>query len=384
MTALNKEIYLKAYPTLLSGSSDCSKCFYGLQLDTYQNGCSHDCKYCWAKAELTKVNLWNNPRPQPISIQHLRELFITVFETDHFTPLRKILERRTPIRLGSLSDPFLSLERQLGVTHEVLKLFAEYKYPSLVLTRSDLIADDKYLKVLDPKLNSVQFSIPSLNPILVKLLEPGAPSAAQRLKALQKLMSVGVWASVRLNPLFPIYPDGYYSEKKPNVINHKFNFFELEMIDIFAAHGCKAILAGFAHLNQETMDYLYRQTGVNLRLFMTDMLREKHADFVYSSQEVRAYYQIISDRARANKMEFSTCYLGLGDSYFWKDQDLWADKDDCCNIKKHVAEFKSDTNDISMSERIQIINPKVNKVKRILIDLNYRLSNQLQKNLWKK
>jgi DNA repair photolyase len=51
-------------------------------------------------------------------------------------------------------------------------------------------------------------SLSSINRELTRQLEPGAPAPRKRLQALQKLADNGFWTTVRINPLFPIYPDG--------------------------------------------------------------------------------------------------------------------------------------------------------------------------------
>jgi len=61
-------------------------------------------------------------------------------------------------------------------------------------------------------LGSVQLSLSSIHQELTRQLEPEAPAPSKRLKALQKLAKHGFWTTVRINPLFPIYPDGYYTK----------------------------------------------------------------------------------------------------------------------------------------------------------------------------
>ncbi len=82
-------------------------------------------------------------------------------------------------------------------------------------------------------------------------------------------------------------------------------------------------------------------------------------------------------------MDFSTCYLGLGESYFWKDQDLWADKKDCCNLKKNVPAFKSDTRELSFTKKMKILYPEMNSWQLIFNSgWLYRMRSYLLKNLW--
>src|SRR5690606_9008928 len=110
------------------------------------------------------------------------------------------------LRIGSMSDAFMWMDKKYRVTLELLKILKFYDYPYIIFTRSDLVADDEYMQAMAPRLASVQMSISSLNMSLTRQLEPGAPAPERRLQALQKLAQNGFWTTVRINPLFPIYP----------------------------------------------------------------------------------------------------------------------------------------------------------------------------------
>lgn len=378
-------LFSKSLLSLINATPDCSQCFYGLQIDSYVNGCSHDCSYCWAKAELTKFDKWNNPAPTPIDLSALWEIFYTVFETDRKTPFRNILLKKTPLRIGSLSDPFLSFEKKQFITYELLKILNHYEYPCVILTRSSMIASEKYLKILNPDKVSVQLSIPSNNEKLVRILEPGADDIQKRLSALKTLNENKIWTSVRINPLFPIYPDGFLqnSNNKLTLSKNNFDYFNFSLLDQIAEHKCKSLLVGFVHMDEKTTSVVGNKTKFDLRSLMKDEIKKSTPGFKYSNEEIRAYYELIADKCRQLEIQFSTCYLGLGESFFWKDQDLWADKNDCCNIKKNVSGFKSDTREISLTQRYKIMNPDSGILSTITFpSWLYKIKSFLLKNLW--
>ena len=379
------KIFPAAVPTLISGASDCSNCFYGLQLDTYMFGCTHDCIYCWAKTELTMVNQWNNPMPIPIDIVSLWDVLYTVFETQNYHPLRKLIEKRVPLRIGSMSDPFLGMETKYKITSQVLSLLKFYNYPVLILTRSKMASDDEYIALYDSHRVSIQYSIPSQNEEYIKILEPGTSSASERLKSLQKLMENKIWSSVRINPLFPCFKDGFLSNgNNYDQKEIKFNFFNLDLIESIAKHGCKSLLVGFAHMNENTIVEIKNKIGIDLKELMKDELKLKSKNLVYSSEEIRKYYELIHSECKKYNIEFSTCYLGLGDNLFYRDQDLWADKDDCCNVKKHVQQFNNTTSDISNLEKIRIISPHSGQLKQLSSSLLIDLKTYILKKIWNK
>ena len=206
-------IIFKGEPKLLE-AKDCQHCFHRFEIDTYGRGCLFNCAYCYAKSYLYIRKYWNEPMPFPIDISKIRKLFATIFETNKKHKLRAIMEKRVPLRIGSMSDSFMWIVKKFKVTLELLKILQFYEYPYIIFTRSDLVAEDEYMKQMDTRLASVQMSISSINSELTRQIEPGAPAPSKRLGALQKLARNGFWTTVRINPLFPIYPDGFYTNPK--------------------------------------------------------------------------------------------------------------------------------------------------------------------------
>ena len=92
---------------LINTHPACQQCLYGFEMDTYGRGCTHDCGYCYSKAELTVHGYWNRPFPMPRDITTVWKAFYTVFETDKKSKWREILEKRIPLRIGSGSDGFM-------------------------------------------------------------------------------------------------------------------------------------------------------------------------------------------------------------------------------------------------------------------------------------
>jgi DNA repair photolyase len=205
---------------LVNAHSTCQQCLYSLEVDTYGRGCVHNCVYCYAKETLTRYGYWNRPYPVPVDINSLRKIFYKVFETDNSSEWREVLSRKIPIRIGSMSDSFMWMDDKIKVTKEFINILNHYKYPHIIFTRSDLVAREDYMSLIDPKLAMIQFSMSSTNDLLNRLIEPGAPSAKRRLTALETLNKNGYWTSVRINPLFPIYPDGYFRSYLNTLYNH--------------------------------------------------------------------------------------------------------------------------------------------------------------------
>ncbi len=340
---------------LVNSHKTCQQCLYSFETDTYGRGCTHDCLYCYAMDQLTQKAMWNNPMPAPIDITEVWKVFYTVFETDRKSKWRNIMERRIPLRIGSMSDSFMWMDRKYKVTQELLKILDHYNYPYIIFTRSDLVAAEPYISLLNPKLCSIQMSIASTNDELNKVMEPGTPSAKRRLLALQKLVRAGFWTTVRMNPFFPIYADGYFTDPDFDRENmpEPFHYSSFEMVDEIASYGVQSILAGMVRLSPVSMCRIERALGRDLRKLFNSKTKSTK-DWHLSDAEVRAYYERIHARCKQNAVEFTTCYIGNGDEQFWSDQDLWDNKKDCCNAKGRVEGFNGqNSRDIPWETRMK-------------------------------
>lgn len=359
---------------LVNSHSSCQQCLYAFEVDTYGRGCSHNCTYCYAKAELTVHGMWNNPIPVPVDLNEIRKAFYTVFETSKKSKWRNVMEKRIPLRVGCMSDSFMWADTKYGVTKEFLKILNFYNYPYTIITRSDLVARDDYMSLLKKELCSVQFSIASTNDELNKKIEPGAPSAKRRLTALEKLNKNGYWTAVRMNPMFPIYPDGYFTN--PNFkwegTVPKFEYSSFEMVDEIADAGVPAIICGFGRFSSYALNNIEKATGIDIRpMFDRKNVMKSTRDWHYSDKEIRYYYEEVKKRTIRRAMEFTVCYIGNGENQFWETQDLWSNKTDCCNIQGKVDSFVTDTRMIGFGERVKLggqdcykpINPELLHVK---------------------
>jgi DNA repair photolyase len=345
---------------LLNYHNSCNKCHYAFELDTYGRGCVHNCTYCYAKDQLTTHGFWNRPYPVPVDIFEVRKVFYTVFETNKRSKWRDIMEKRVPLRIGSMSDSFMWMDEKIKVTQELLKILDHYQYPYIIFTRSDLIAKDEYLKLLNKDLASVQFSISGNNETLNRKLEPGAPSYMRRVAALKKLNHAGIWTTVRLNPLFPTYPDGYYSD--PEYINERWgskenvptlDLMNNEMLDDLKEAGVPSLLAGFVRLSPMAINNMSKSLDIDLKEFYKPEYLEQKGDKRYSDKEIEIYYAKLQLECMHRGIRFNTCYIGNGEKDYYQYQDKWSNKADCCDAIGNVKAFKTTSQSIPWSQRMQ-------------------------------
>lgn len=345
---------------LVNFHTSCSKCHYAFELDTYGRGCIHNCVFCYANDQLSHHGYWNRPHPFPVDLSEIRKVFYTVFETEKPSKWREVMEKRVPLRLGSMSDSFMWMDRKYGVTLELLKILKFYRYPYVVFTRSDLVAQDEYLKLIDPSIASVQFSISGGNEQLTRVIEPGAPSVAKRMKALRTLSDHGIWTAVRLNPFFPMHPDGYHTNPasiQTRFGSHmnvpKFELFDWSFLDQVKDANVKSVLAGVVRLSGWAVNNMTKVTGLDFRSFFDPSEFTKPGPKRYSDSEIRYYYQKLFTECAKRSLRFTTCYIGNGEKDYYQYQSLWTNKKDCCDIVGNVKSFKTTSQTVPWEQRIK-------------------------------
>lgn len=345
---------------LVNHHSSCTKCHYAFEIDTYGRGCLHNCSYCYALESLTAHGFWNRPHPFPLDMSEVRKQFFTVFETDKPSRWRNILQQKVPLRIGSMSDSFMKIDMKFGVTRELLKILSFYNYPYVVFTRSDLIAREEYLSILRRDLCSIQFSISGNDEQLTRLIEPGAPSVAARLAALKVLGRSGFWTTVRINPFFPMHPDGFFTDPDSLISRFgsisnipKFGFFDWTMIAQLKESLVPSFLVGVARLSPHAIKSMSRVTGVDLKSFFKPDRIKGNYDVRYSSAEVAKYYELFKEHAEGAGIRFSTCYIGMGIQDYYRYQHLWSNRKDCCDAKGNVAAILRSSQDVNWDERIK-------------------------------
>jgi DNA repair photolyase len=166
-------------------------------------GCEHGCVYCFA-------------RPNHAYLGYSPGLD---FESKlHYKPnaaelLRKELAARNyqcqPIALGINTDAYQPIERQLGITRDILQVLVETRHPVNIITKSALIERDIDLlqDLAAANLINVMVSITTLDKALARTLEPRAAAPHRRIKLIENLSQAGIPVGVMMAPLIPFLTD---------------------------------------------------------------------------------------------------------------------------------------------------------------------------------
>ena len=166
-------------------------------------GCEHGCIYCYARP--SHAYLGFSP-----GLDFETRL---VFKPDAAALLRAELAKPgyacAPIALGSNTDPYQPVERDLGITRAVLEVLADCGHPVMIVTKSARVERD--IDILGAMAKddrcSVAVSVTTLDRSLARRMEPRASAPHRRLETIRRLTAAGVPTGVMAAPMIPFVND---------------------------------------------------------------------------------------------------------------------------------------------------------------------------------
>ena len=113
------------------------------------------------------------------------------------------------IGTGSMSDPYIPLEKNLCNMRKCLEIIDKYGFGVSILTKSNLILRDlDLLKSINQKTKVVvQITLTTYNEKLCKILEPNVSTSYERFKVLEIMRDNCIPTIVWLDPILPFIND---------------------------------------------------------------------------------------------------------------------------------------------------------------------------------
>ncbi len=166
-------------------------------------GCEHGCVYCFARPTHAYYGL--SP-----GLDFESRLF---YKPDAAALLRRELRepgyRAATIAMGTNTDPYQPVEREIGLTRAILEVLREFRHPVSIVTKSTLILRDVDIlaDMASRGMASVCISVTTLDRRLARLMEPRAPTPPRRLEAIKALNAAGVPTGALVAPIIPALND---------------------------------------------------------------------------------------------------------------------------------------------------------------------------------
>lgn len=160
-------------------------------------GCSHGCIYCDSRSKC----------------YHMDHAFEDIeVKANAIELLEDALKRKRSkcmLGTGSMTDPYIPLEKEIGNVRKALSLADQYGFGFTLITKSDRVLRDlDLLKAINDKTKCVvQMTLTTYDEDLCKKIEPNVSTTRERAAVLQKLRDAGIPTVVWLSPVLPFIND---------------------------------------------------------------------------------------------------------------------------------------------------------------------------------
>lgn len=229
-------------------------------------GCTHGCIYCDSRSRC----------------YHFEHPFEDVEVKRNAPELLEAALRgkrgKCMIGTGAMSDPYMPLEQELGLTRACLKIIERYGFGLAIQTKSDgILRDIDLLERIHRKAKCVvQMTLTTYDEALCRLLEPNVCTTHRRYEVLKAFQARGIPTVVWLCPLLPFLTDT--KENLRGILGYCFDA---------GVHGILNFGIGLT-LREGNREYFYEQLDAHF-----PGLRRRYA------QKYGLQYEVSSDRHAA-------------------------------------------------------------------------------------
>ena len=160
-------------------------------------GCSHGCIYCDSRS-----NVYN--------MQHqFEDIEVKSNAIELLEKTLKSKRKKCMIGMGSMTDPYIPLEKEIKHTRKALELIYKYGFGATLITKSSSILRDlDILKGINNKTKCViQMTLTTFDEKLCKLIEPNVNSTKERFETLKILKENNIPTVIWLTPILPFIND---------------------------------------------------------------------------------------------------------------------------------------------------------------------------------
>lgn len=160
-------------------------------------GCTHGCIYCDSRSKCYQFD-------HAFEDIEVKRNAAAILEA-------QLRRKRKPcmIGTGSMCDPYLPLEEELGVTRACLEVILRYGCGLSILTKSTRILRDLdlLLAINERAKCVVETTLTTFDEALVKQIEPDVSGTKERFHMLETMRDAGIPTVVWLSPILPFIND---------------------------------------------------------------------------------------------------------------------------------------------------------------------------------
>ena len=160
-------------------------------------GCSHGCIYCDSRSKCYQFT------------HAFEDIEVKQNAPELLEQALKSKRQKAMIGTGSMSDPYMHCEEQLGLTRKCLEIISKYGFGAAVQTKSDrILRDIDLLEEINRKAKCVvQMTLTTYDEKLCRILEPNVCNTQRRIEVLEAMRERGIPTVVWLTPILPFIND---------------------------------------------------------------------------------------------------------------------------------------------------------------------------------
>lgn len=160
-------------------------------------GCTHGCIYCDSRSKCYQFD-------HAFEDIEVKRDAVKILEA-------QLKRKRKPcmIGTGSMCDPYIPLETELGLTRACIELIERYGFGLAILTKSARILRDlDLLRAINERTKCVvQTTLTTFDEKLCKKIEPNVSTTKERFAMLETMRDAGIPTVVWLSPVLPFIND---------------------------------------------------------------------------------------------------------------------------------------------------------------------------------
>lgn len=160
-------------------------------------GCTHGCIYCDSRSECYGMTY------------EFENIQVKANAPELLDAALAKKKSKCVISTGAMTDPYMPLEKEIGMTRKCLEIIAKHGFGAAVLTKSDLILRDIDLlkQINEYAVCHVQMTMTTFDEELCKKLEPHVCTTRRRYEVLKEMQKEGIPTVVWLTPTLPFIND---------------------------------------------------------------------------------------------------------------------------------------------------------------------------------
>ena len=160
-------------------------------------GCSHGCIYCDSRSKCYQFT------------HAFEDIEVKQNAPDLLDRALKSKRKKGMIGTGSMSDPYMHCEAELGLTRKCLEIILRRGFGAAIQTKSDRILRDLDL-LAEINRNAkcvVQMTLTTWDPPLCRIIEPNVCDTQRRIEVLEEMRRRNIPTVVWLTPILPFIND---------------------------------------------------------------------------------------------------------------------------------------------------------------------------------